>query len=59
MICTMDRLRIQVLRDAGHTLAQVADLVGVSTRSVQRVAQVSCQGALKTGQWGALQNRPL
>ncbi len=34
----MDRLRIQVLRDAGHTLADVAELVGVSARSVQRVA---------------------
>ena len=39
MICTMDRLRIQVLRDAGHTLGQVADLVGVSTRAVQRIVQ--------------------
>ena len=37
MIPPMDRLRIQVLRDAGHSLREVATLVGVSSRSVQRI----------------------
>ena len=39
MVSMVDRLRIQTLREAGHTLEQVADLVGVSRRSVQTIVQ--------------------
>ncbi len=33
----LDRVRIQALRDAGHTLEEVAATVGVGKRSVQRI----------------------
>jgi len=35
----LDRVRIRALREAGHTLADIATQVGVSRRSVQRVLQ--------------------
>jgi transposase len=33
----LDRVRIRTLRDAGHTLAEIASAVGVGKRSVQRI----------------------
>ena len=38
MIDQLKRHAIQVLRQAGHTLEEIAELVSVGTRSVQRVA---------------------
>ena len=38
MIDMLKRHAIQVLHQAGHTLQEIAGLVGVSQRSVQRVA---------------------
>jgi transposase len=37
MISMLDRVRIWTLREAGHTLAEIAAIVGVGKRSVQRV----------------------
>jgi transposase len=37
MIRMLDRVRIRILREAGHTLAEIAANVGVGKRSVQRV----------------------
>jgi transposase len=39
MISMLDRVRIWTLRQAGHTLAEIAATVGVGKRSVQRVLQ--------------------
>jgi hypothetical protein len=39
MIRMLDRVRIRILREAGHTLAEIAANVGVGKRSVQRVLQ--------------------
>lgn len=33
----LDRVRIQTLRDAGHTLEEIAATVGVAKRSVQNI----------------------
>ena len=33
----LDRVRIRTLRDAGHTLEEIAATVGVGKRSVQRI----------------------
>ncbi len=33
----LDRVRIRALRDAGHTLEEIAELVGVAKRSVQTI----------------------
>ena len=35
----LDRVRIRTLRDAGHTLEEIAATVGVGKRSVQRVVK--------------------
>lgn len=35
----LDRVRIRTLRKAGHTLDEIADLVGVGKRTVQRVVK--------------------
>ena len=35
----VNRLRIQVLREAGHSLQEIADLVGVSKRAVQMIVR--------------------
>jgi len=54
----------ETLRLHGHT-DKVGDVVfspdgrQVLTGSYDGTARLWCQGALKTGQWGALQNRPL
>ena len=39
MISMADRLRIQTLRKAGHTLEEVAGQVGVTQRSVETIVQ--------------------
>jgi len=39
MIGMVDRLRVQVLREAGHSLQEIADLVGVSKRAVQMIVR--------------------
>ena len=33
----LDRVRIRTLRDAGHTLEEIAATIGVGKRSVQRI----------------------
>jgi transposase len=35
----LDRIRIRTLREAGHTLEEIASTVGVSKSSVRRVLQ--------------------
>jgi transposase len=39
MIRMLDRVRIRALRDAGHTLEEIAATVGVGKRSVQRIVK--------------------
>ena len=39
MIRMVDRLRVQTLREAGRTLREIADQVGVSKRAVQRIVR--------------------
>ena len=48
MINMLKRHEIQVLRRAGHTLAEVAKLAGVSQSSVQRVEAEPAVSALDT-----------
>ena len=48
MINMLKRHEIQVLRRAGHTLAEVAKLAGVSQSSVQRVEAKPAVSALDT-----------
>jgi len=45
----LDRVRIRTLRDAGHTLEEIATAVGVATRSVQLVLKEPPITSLETG----------
>lgn len=49
MISMVDRLRIQTLREAGHTLQEVARQVGVSQRSVQTIVREAPVRSLAAG----------
>lgn len=47
----LDRVRIRTLRDAGHTLEEIAATVGVSKRSVQTILKeppVTCPESAPT-----------
>ena len=47
----LDRVRIRTLREAGHTLEEIAATVGVGKRSVQRILKeptIQCQESAPT-----------